>query len=57
MVVSQETEIKCNCTVCGSRFRIKLDREGNVNHEAVYCSFCRAILEDTESEHVDVVSS
>ena len=41
-------EMKCNCTVCGSRFRVKVDREGNVNHDSRYCVFCRAILEDTE---------
>ncbi len=41
-------EIKCNCTVCGSRFRVKVDREGNVNHDSRYCVFCRAILEDSE---------
>jgi hypothetical protein len=44
-----ENEIKCNCTVCGSRFRVKLDREGNVNHEASYCVYCRAMLEDVDS--------
>lgn len=48
-------EIKCNCTVCGSRFRIKLDRQGNVNHEATYCVYCRAMLEDIESSLVDTI--
>jgi hypothetical protein len=40
--------IKCNCTVCGSRFRVKVDREGNVRHDANYCVFCRSMLEDVE---------
>jgi len=44
-----ENDVKCNCTVCGSRFRVKIDREGNANHEATYCVFCRAMLEDEES--------
>ena len=45
---SENASIKCNCTVCGSRFRIRVDRTGNVNHEATYCVFCRSMLEDTE---------
>jgi len=44
----REDGLKCNCTVCGSRFRIKVDREGNVNNDARYCVFCRALLEDSE---------
>ena len=44
-----DNDVKCNCTVCGSRFRVKIDREGNANHEATYCVFCRAMLEDEES--------
>jgi hypothetical protein len=41
-------EIKCNCTVCGSRFRIRLDRNGNTKRDAGYCVFCRSILEETD---------
>ena len=37
-------EIKCNCTVCGSRFRVKVKKLEPV----VYCIFCRAMIEDTE---------
>jgi hypothetical protein len=47
--------IKCNCTVCGSRFRIRVDRQGNVNHEATYCVFCRAMLEDIEDVDIDTI--
>ncbi|MBN1897040.1 MAG: hypothetical protein JW789_04975 [Candidatus Aenigmarchaeota archaeon] len=41
-------DVKCNCTVCGSRFRIITDREGNMNRFARYCTFCRSILEETD---------
>ncbi len=40
-------EIKCNCTICGSRFRIRVDRQGNTSREARYCAFCRSLLEET----------
>jgi hypothetical protein len=56
-VLAGKDEIKCNCTVCGSRFRIKLDRQGNVNHEATYCVYCRAMLEDIESSVVDTIKN
>ena len=41
-------QIKCNCTICGSRFRITVDRIGNVRPMAKYCSFCRSVLDETE---------
>ena len=47
-MTDKKKQIKCNCTVCGSRFRVKIDREGNVNKDANYCVFCRAMLEDSE---------
>jgi hypothetical protein len=53
MALAEKDHIKCNCTVCGSRFRIKVDRQGNVNHEATYCTFCRAMLEDVEDSLQD----
>jgi hypothetical protein len=40
--------LKCNCTICGSRFRVKIDRLGNVNPIAKYCAFCRSLLEEVE---------
>ena len=48
-IMAKNDELKCNCTVCGSRFRVKVDRHGNVNHEATYCVFCRSMLEDIEN--------
>jgi len=48
MAPTEKGEVKCNCTVCGSRFRVRVDREGNVNHETTYCVFCRSMLEDIE---------
>ena len=56
MVLAEKDRIKCNCTVCGSRFRIMVDRAGNVNHEATYCVFCRAMLEDIEDSLIDSIS-
>jgi len=56
IVLAEKDELKCNCTVCGSRFRIKVDRQGNVNHEATYCVFCRAMLEDIETPVVDTIN-
>ncbi len=41
-------ETKCNCTICGSRFRIRIDRLGNVSPLAKYCAFCRSLLEEVE---------
>ncbi|MCD6496378.1 MAG: hypothetical protein J7K54_03850 [Candidatus Aenigmarchaeota archaeon] len=41
-------EIKCNCTICGSRFRIRVDRLGNAGPEPKYCPFCRSLLEEIE---------
>jgi hypothetical protein len=43
-----EDAIKCNCTVCGSRFRVRIDRKGNEGAIAKYCAFCRALLENTD---------
>jgi hypothetical protein len=40
--------IKCNCTICGSRFRVMIDRLGNVSPIAKYCPFCRSLLEEVE---------
>ncbi len=40
--------IKCNCTICGSRFRVTIDRLGNVTPIAKYCAFCRSLLEEVE---------
>ena len=41
-------EVKCNCTICGSRFRVLTDRNGNLNNVAKYCTFCRSLLEEVE---------
>ena len=56
MALGEKDRIKCNCTVCGSRFRINVDRQGNVNHEATYCVFCRSMLEDIEESKVDSIA-
>ncbi len=55
-MLTGKEELKCNCTVCGSRFRVKTDRQGNVNHEATYCVFCRAMLEDIEDPSMDTIN-
>jgi hypothetical protein len=56
MPTEKVEEIKCNCTICGSRFRVRVDREGNVNRDTRYCVFCRSMLEDTEDLEYQKVS-
>ena len=46
-------QIKCNCTICGSRFRIITDREGNRKSFPKYCTFCRSLLEETDPPSPD----
>ncbi len=51
--MSEVAEIKCNCTICGSRCRIRIDRQGNTSREVRYCPFCRSIIEETDYRKIN----